>query len=600
MIAGLLVLGTVAAGGPGIVDARADVGHPGGDDAAAQAAAEPTPIASCTTITEPGEYVLTQDLAANGSADTCLRIDVIGTVVIDGQGHSVDGGIDGETEESAGVTLRLELSNATVDSIRYPPGDATGGGGASGLLENVTVETIELWNADGFTIESSRVENDITGYYAGDVNLRNSTFDGRLAFHENTVDFEIVNNTFAEEVIFYESLLNSYIADNTIQSSLSFFDAGGPSENVLIENNHITVGADEANDLEAGGIMFVAGERNVIQNNTIVVERTEGSTVTEANGIFLAGERNLVRGNDISGADHGIYVYRSVDGRIVKNTIHDNDVGLLFERSSDRVTDNTITDNRVGVQVVSRDKPTHVAFERNVLANNTEFGVENAATVEFNFDARNNYWGSSDGPSSAPADDPDAPFADPVTGRLAEGASDAVSEGETPGVSNVRFDPFLTASPNGTDDGAVFYQVDFVIGSDVIESFGPADSDQFYSDQGRLIRFLHGSSSTPVERVGSVTTTDENASCIVVESFEVSDDIATVRYTVPDGCRVDGGVHLVSYEKPGPGWSRADASEQRLVDSHGGSAFNPGTFELTVLLPTNTTAPTDTEEQPAI
>lgn len=589
VIVGLLVLGTTAAGGPGIVDAQADASHPQVEDAAAQADAEPRPIASCTTITEPGEYVLTQDLAENGSADACIRIDVIGTVVIDGQGHSVEGGIDAENDsaDETAVTLVLELRNATVDTISYPSGDFTGGGGASGLLENVTVGAIEMNNAEGLTIESSRVKNDIAGWYAGDVTLRNSTFGGRLVFQENTVNFEIVNNTFEDEVVFYEYLENSYVADNTFRSSLSFFNAGGPSENVTIENNHITVDADEANGIEEGGIMFVDGVRNVIRNNTIVVEQTEESTATEANGIFLAGERNLVRGNNISGADHGIYVYRSVDSRIVENAIHDNDVGILFERSSDRVTNNTITDNRVGVRVESVDRPTHVAFERNVLAGNTEFGVENVATKEFDFDARDNYWGSADGPSSAPADDPDAPFADPVTGALADGTGDAVSEGTTAGVSNVRFDPFLTALPNETDDGEVYYQVDFVTGIRVIESFGPADSDRFYSDQQRLVRFLHGSSTTPVERVGSASALDENASCVVVESFKVAGNTATVRYTIPDDCRVDGGLTLVSYEKPGPGWSRAVASEQRLIDSRHGDGVNPGTKELTVLLPTS-------------
>ena len=441
-IVALLVLGTAAAGVPGNV-----TGH-----VAAQAPDDPTPIASCTTITEPGEYVLTQDLAANGSADACIRIDVIGTVVIDGQGHSVEGGIDAENDsaDETDVTLALELRNATVDTISYPPDDVTGGGGASGLLENVTVDTIEMSNADGLTVESSRVENDIEGWYAGDVTLRNSTFEGRMVFYEDTVRFEIVNNTFGAEVIFFERLANSHIAENDFQSSLEIFDAGITSEDVVIENNRITVDADEANGLEAGGIVFVDVADSVVRNNTIVVERDGGTTATEANGIYIWGERNLIQGNTISGADHGIYVYRSDDGRIVDNTIAGNDVGILFDRSSDRVTNNTIADNRVGVEVITEDGDEHirVAFERNLLANNTEFGVKNSVPSEFVFDARNNSWGAADGPSSAPANDSDAPFADPVTGTLANGSGDAVSEGNTPGVSNVRFDPFLTAPSN--------------------------------------------------------------------------------------------------------------------------------------------------------
>ena len=43
-------------------------------------------------------------------------------------------------------------------------------------------------------------------------------------------------------------------------------------------------------------------------------------------------------------------------------------------------------------------------------------------------DARNDDWGDPSGPSSAPANDSDAPFADHVTGALANGSGDAVSE----------------------------------------------------------------------------------------------------------------------------------------------------------------------------
>lgn len=58
------------------------------------------------------------------------------------------------------------------------------------------------------------------------------------------------------------------------------------------------------------------------------------------------------------------------------------------------------------------------------LVGNREYGVRN--DLEQVVDARFNYWGASNGPSSPP--DPDAPFADPVTGRLADGSGDAVSE----------------------------------------------------------------------------------------------------------------------------------------------------------------------------
>ena len=74
--------------------------------------------------------------------------------------------------------------------------------------------------------------------------------------------------------------------------------------------------------------------------------------------------------------------------------------------------------------------------------------------------------------------------------------------------------------------------------------------------------------------------TDE---CVAAESFDVADDTATVRFTIAEGCEL--ALSLSSYEKPGPGWSRANASEQRLVDAAIGT-FGPGTHTLTVALPT--------------
>ncbi len=55
-----------------------------------------------------------------------------------------------------------------------------------------------------------------------------------------------------------------------------------------------------------------------------------------------------------------------------------------------------------------------------------------------------NYWGASNGPSSF--GNPNEPFTDPETGRTADGDGDAISQGLDPGISNVRFDPFSSAT----------------------------------------------------------------------------------------------------------------------------------------------------------
>jgi hypothetical protein len=265
--------------------------------------------------------------------------------------------------------------------------------------------------------------------------------------------------------------------------------------------------------------------------------------------------------------------------------------GLLGDLDVER---NTITDNRVGVSAAYVDEDA-MRVGNNTISGNSEFGVRVTDSDGAVLDARNNSWGDPSGPSSGPADDSDAPFTDPVTGTLADGSGDAVSEGDTPGVSNVRFDPVAEddgpeptprPEPEPTpepESDTVFYQVDLVTGP-VIEQFGSADSEVFYSDQGRLVGFLHGSDGR-ADRTGTPPTLDDRvAACVVVDSYDLSNGTVTVRFTVAEGCDLD--LTLVSYEKPGDGWSRASASDQRLVAAESGT-FGPGTHELTVSLPTS-------------
>ncbi|PSP89304.1 hypothetical protein BRC90_05380 [Halobacteriales archaeon QS_4_69_34] len=78
---------------------------------AAPAAGAPTQINSCTTITQPGEYVLTADIT-NANADPCINIRA-SDVVFDGQGHTVGG-----TGSGVGIgNDRGPLSNVSVTDV---------------------------------------------------------------------------------------------------------------------------------------------------------------------------------------------------------------------------------------------------------------------------------------------------------------------------------------------------------------------------------------------------------------------------------------------------------------------------------------------------
>jgi len=518
----------------------------------------PTPITECTAIAKPGKFVLENDLVASGE-EACLRISAVGAVSIDGAGYGVTGGIDGDPEPSSGDTeerqLDLNLRDLTVDVVVYPFGGLVGDG-ASGTLENVTAERLDVGTATGWTIESSRIESGISGLYAGPLTVRDSHVGGSgIQFDEDAGPVVLENNTFdgRSGVAFTEDLENARIVDNRFEGTgLFVISIGDGTRDVLVAGNRF----------DGGGIRIQGG---------IPV-----SNVT-------------VRDNVVTNTTVGIALGFS-DIRIVGNEIRGNDVGI--EARSNAIVDNRITDNRIGVRV----RDSLPVIRENVIAGNEEFGVQNVVdrfTEGFLVDARFNDWGDSSGPSSAPVSDADAPFADPVTGTPADGSGDAVSEGRTPGVSNVRFDPVLTDGEGPPlDPETVYYPVDFVVG-EPIERFGSADSGRFYSDQGRLIRYLHGSTETPVDRIGAPSTLrDRWATCIDVESFTVEDGTATIRFNVGDtgddrDCRF--ATTLAVYEKPGPGWNKANASEQRLFDLDEFVVFGPGTYETTVEVPTGET-----------
>lgn len=79
----------------------------------------PTPIDSCTTITEPGEYVLTSDIGGREVrlSQSCLRI-TVSDVRLSGRGHRIAGiGVSDTTGIAVNGTTVLRnvtLQNVTV------------------------------------------------------------------------------------------------------------------------------------------------------------------------------------------------------------------------------------------------------------------------------------------------------------------------------------------------------------------------------------------------------------------------------------------------------------------------------------------------------
>lgn len=177
----LLVLGlTLAAGG--------------GWTSLGQVGQQATPVETCTTIDEPGDYVLTADITDNKGtrlSQSCLLV-TADDVVLDGQGHLVDGrGIS----DSTGVRV-VGASNVTVLDLRLS--DWNRGLHYRDVSSGTVREVVAKRNARGIDLDGSSdvvlADNQVARNLIG-IDLtrenRNVTLDGNVVrgnFYANVND----------------------------------------------------------------------------------------------------------------------------------------------------------------------------------------------------------------------------------------------------------------------------------------------------------------------------------------------------------------------------------------------------------------------------
>ncbi|WP_254545291.1 excalibur calcium-binding domain-containing protein [Halomarina pelagica] len=162
-------------------------------------------------------------------------------------------------------------------------------------------------------------------------------------------------------------------------------------------------------------------------------------------------------------------------------------------------------------------------------------------------------------------------------------ADDSESEGDADSSENTNDGDSDAASggENAEEAAGTHYQVDFVTGQP--EEVLGEDRTDFYSPEGRLVAYLHGSSAEAVTRTGSAASLDAAvASCVETDGITVEGDTASVTFTVAEDCEHE--FSLVSYEKPGAGFDRG--VQQQLVDAET-DTFGSGTHTLTVDLPSD-------------
>ncbi|MFB6164864.1 MAG: right-handed parallel beta-helix repeat-containing protein [Haloarculaceae archaeon] len=537
-VAALLATSLVVAGAPGGTALLSGTAR----------ASEPTEIGNCTTIDQPGTYVLTSDVRQNGSdaarndtehgvvydpgsGSPCLNV-TASDVVIRGQGHSLTGNArqpDSQYPEPigtapAGVRVHRGRSNVTVRNltVRNFGTGVNYTGVSGGRIDDVRATQgtwgIVLDSTDGVTVADSNASDqyfggglsvvDAEGTHVVDSKFLRDQYQSIRGSSEASVRVLRSPGTVLSgdriargDTLAITASPGTVLRDNRI-TQLSSFDDGMVAlddssgtrllgNNVTGSNDLIAIGLDSKsvvvrqNDVAADGHrsrnwVEVHGPDARVANNSLtdvsVGVKAGGANVTVADNNFDGPERDpgvsidgaadaRVVGNDVATTYSGVVLRGRVDGATVAHNVvtgSDRGVALESSRGNVTITENELRGNDRAVLAERSDssgggsssgqcdlgtEAVSLAVHDNVIEHSSAYAIDNE--LEQTIDATNNYWGAASGPSSA--NDPDAPFADPVTGEPADGTGGAVSEGSTAGVSNVHFDPFLTNASAAAD-----------------------------------------------------------------------------------------------------------------------------------------------------
>ncbi|WP_458205758.1 right-handed parallel beta-helix repeat-containing protein [Haladaptatus sp. NG-SE-30] len=271
--------------------------------------ASQTAVDSCREISDPGRYVLTDDLT-NTTESRCLRI-TANDVVLDGEGHRVDGvGAFG----SAGV-LVTSGSNVTVQNVTASDWDD--GIRLTGIRNATVRNTTTMRNRVGLSLVSFR--------------------DGTVA--DNIARSNAVAGVFLVGASRNNALRNTTATDNALVGIQ------------LVEATENTVVGTDARRNEFGIALFGANG-NTVRDSVAVENRIAG--------IWLSGASdNRIRENRVSNRFYGVYLADGArNNTIVENVARENPVGVRL-RSSDG---NAILRNRIldssdtGILLISSDE----------------------------------------------------------------------------------------------------------------------------------------------------------------------------------------------------------------------------------------------------
>lgn len=223
-----------------------------------------TPIDSCTTITEPGTYVLTEDVT-NSTAAVCIDVQA-SDVVIDGDGHTLDG-VDGAQttavaiESQSNVTVEnLVLTEWRIGTELASTTDST----VSNVVVTDTVLGVVLYESDANTMRNVTVTDTVHG-----VSLR-------LSQHNHLTDIVSSDNTngiLLDTETTDTRLRNVSTADNTNTGvQLTNGATNNSLTNVTASNNTHGISLTDSDDNRITNA--------VVRNNAVVGSCSTRATTT--------------------------------------------------------------------------------------------------------------------------------------------------------------------------------------------------------------------------------------------------------------------------------------------------------------------------------
>jgi len=262
-------------------------------------------IHSPTVIDSPGTYVLSEDII-DSSAETCIRI-ISSHVVLDGQGHTING-LD--ADETYGVYVYnplMTLTNITVNHLSVADWDYG----------------IYYRNTTNGCINNNDVSSNSDGIYLEDSN-----------------NYTLVNNTANSNTyrgIYLRSSEGSTLINNTADSNREAITLHRSSNNILEDNDVVSNG---------GGItLFDSSNHNTVINNDLG-SNSGGIGLVHSNG------NNLIDNTVFSYGWSGIGLDHSHSNNLINNTVSSSTVGIdLWFSNNNTLINNTATLTETGIIV---------------------------------------------------------------------------------------------------------------------------------------------------------------------------------------------------------------------------------------------------------